>query len=97
MHAPVNPPITIRAINPGGDVRFGVFGSLSATSSTIARSVKIATDGSEPIRESGPWSRSQPKYTAQAVVAGAISERSPAKNPIRKLKTKVMVVAVQDP
>ena len=87
-HAPVNPPITIRAIRPGGDVRLGVFGSLSATNSNTASIVKIATEGIEPMRASTPWSFSQPRCAAQAVAAGAVSARSPANNPMRKAKEK---------
>ena len=47
--------------------------------------------GIEPMRESGCSSLSQPRYTAHAVVAGAVSERSPAKNPIRKAKRSVII------
>ena len=89
MHAPVNPPVTMRAIRPGGAVRLGVLGNLSATSSTIASTVKIATAEKEPMPASGPSSLSQPKYTAHAVAAGAVSDRSPPKNPIRKTR-KIM-------
>ena len=96
-HAPVNPPITIRAIRPGGAVRFGVFGSLSATNSTAASSVKIATAGSEPMRASGPWSFSQPRWTAHAVAAGAVSERNPAKNPMKKAKSSVIMQSSSRP
>lgn len=77
MHAPVNPPMTMRAISPGGAVRLGVCGSLSATSSSIASRVKIATPGTEPMRENGRSHFDQPKYTAHAVAAGAVSERNP--------------------
>jgi len=85
------PPVTIRAIKPGGDVRLGVCGSLSAISSMTASTVKIPTEGTAPMRESGRWIFSQPRCTAHAVVAGAISERSPAKNPIRKAKRSFIV------
>jgi hypothetical protein len=52
-HAPVNPPNKIRAINPGGAVRLGVFGSLSVTSSTNAKIVKITAAVVVPIQERG--------------------------------------------
>ena len=42
------------------------------------------------MRESGRSSLSQPRYTAHAVAAGAVSERSPAKKPIRKAKSRAI-------
>ena len=82
-HAPVNPPVTTRAIRPVGAVRLGVVGNLSTTSSRIANSVRSATAGVEPMRERGRSIFSRPRCTAHAVTAGAVSERSPANTPIR--------------
>src|SRR5262245_40584751 len=81
----------MRAIRPRGAVRLGVFGSLSATSSTTASNVKIATAGIEPMRASVPWTFIQPRWTAHAVVAGAVSERNAAKNPNKKVNIIVIV------
>ena len=83
--------MTMRAIKPGGAVRFGVRGSLSATSSTIASTVKITTAESEPMSASQPSSFSQPKYTAQAVAAGAVSARNPPKNPMKNTRSSVII------
>ncbi len=88
--APVSAPVTIRAIRPMGAVRFGVFGSLSTTSSTIASTVRSATAGVDPITERGRSITSQPRWTAHAVTAGAVSERSPANNPIRNGNTRLL-------
>jgi hypothetical protein len=52
---------------------------LSATSSTMATTVKIRTEGKEPMRASGRSTFSQPRYIAHAVAAGAVSKRNPAK------------------
>jgi hypothetical protein len=54
--------------------------------------VKIVTAGIEPMRASGPWSFSQPRWTAHAVTAGAVSERNPAKNPMKKAKRSVTIM-----
>jgi hypothetical protein len=87
-HAPLNPPIKILAINPGGAVRLGVFGSLSVTSSTNAKIVKITAAVAVPIHERGLGTFSQPKCAAQAVTAGAVRDRSPAKNPIKNANSR---------
>src|SRR5262249_61481041 len=85
-HAPVNAPVTMRAISPGAAVRLAVVGSLSRTSSTAASNVKTTTDGSEPIKESGRSSLSQPRYAAHAVAAGAVSQSRPPHKPRKKAK-----------
>ena len=72
-------------------MRLGVRGSLSATSSISASKVRIATPDTEPMRASGRSSFSQPKYTAHAVAAGAVSARRPAKKPMRKARSSVIV------
>jgi hypothetical protein len=88
-HAPVKPPSKIRAVRPGSSVRFGVCGSLSATNSTNASTVKIATEGTAPMRDSGRAIFSQPRCTAHAVAAGAVSARNPPNSPMRKAKRSV--------
>jgi hypothetical protein len=90
--APVNPPIRIRAMRPGGAVRLGVAGSLSTTSSTAAARVRISTEGTDPIKESGRSILSHPRRAAHAVAAGAVSERSPPNNPVRKADKSVTLV-----
>jgi hypothetical protein len=87
-HAPVNPPSKIRAINPGGAVRLGVFGSLSVTSSTNAKIVKITAAVVVPIQERGLGTFSQPKCAAQAFTAGGAKDRNPAKNPIKSASSR---------
>ena len=93
-HAPVNPPVTIRAIRPPGAVRLGVLGSLSTTSSRTANTVKMATDGTEPIRARGRSILSRPRWTAHAVTAGAVIERSPANSPIRKGSSPLLSTSI---
>src|SRR5215208_3857040 len=80
----------MRAISPGGAVRFGVFGSLSKMSSVMANGLRIITAGSEPMRDSGRASFSQPRYTAHATAAGGVSERNPAKSPIKNANNSVI-------
>src|SRR5688572_22257703 len=80
----------MRAISPSGAVRFGVFGSLSTMISAMANRLKIITAGSEPMRDSGRASLSQPRYTAHATAAGGVSERNPAKSPIRNANNNVI-------
>src|SRR5580693_5053717 len=76
--APESAPHTKRAINPTGAVRLGVEGSLSAMSSAIASTVKMATAAVDPMNASRvPARLSQPRCAAQAVIAGAVIERIP--------------------
>ena len=93
-HAPLNPPRRIRAINPGGAVRLGVFGSLSVTSSTKANNVKRIAAVAVPIHESGLGTFSQSRCAAHAVTAGAVSDRNPAKNPIKNANTSTCVAVI---
>src|SRR6185503_3466585 len=89
-HAPVKPPVTMRAVSPGGAVRLGVFGSLSKMISVTANTLRIITAGSEPTRDSRRVSVSHPRYTAHATAAAGVSERNPAKNPIRNANNRVI-------
>src|SRR6185369_17400255 len=89
-HAPVKPPVTMRAMSPGGAVRLGVFGSLSKMISVIANRLRIITAGSEPMSAHGRASLNQPKCTAHATAAGGVSDRNPAKSPIRNANNSVM-------
>ena len=86
--APLNAPNKIRAINPGGAVRLGVFGSLSVTSSTDANSVKITAAVVVPIHERGLGTFSQPECVAQAVAAVGVKDRNPVKNPIKNASSR---------
>src|SRR5580704_6807352 len=90
MHAAHNPPITRRASRPGGAVRLGVLGSLSATSSPRASKVYRPTAHVEPIHASGECSLSQPRRAAHAVMAGGVRDRKPVKNPMRKASSRIM-------
>src|SRR5262245_18449019 len=91
MQAPVNSPVTMPAISPVGAVRGGVFGSLSATSSSTASRVKMTAVGIEAMNANEPSSFSQPRRAAQAVAAGGVNDRRPAKIPMRKQRRRVMV------
>src|SRR5215216_3280043 len=83
IQAPARAPMTIRAINGPGVVRFGVMGSRSATYSATARMEKIATAAVDPMNARGePLRSSHPRCAAQLTAAGAVSERKPATNPI---------------
>src|SRR4029077_8278121 len=93
--APAIPPVNMRTIKPSGDVRFGVFGSLSAMSSATASTLRSTTAGIEPISASGRSSFNQPRCTAQATIAGGVSERRPAKTPIKKESRSVIAYSIQ--
>src|ERR1700733_2523198 len=83
-HAPERPPRTIRAMRPGGAVRLGVEGSLSATCSSMAARVKIATAPVDLMKETDVLLRfSQPRCAAHATAAGGVRERKPVATPIR--------------
>jgi hypothetical protein len=71
-------------------VRLGVFGSLSKMISVMANTLRIITAGSEPTRDSGRLRVSQPRCTAHATAAGGVSERNPAKSPIRNANNSVI-------
>src|SRR5579859_7761583 len=92
--APHSAPITNRAINPGGEVRLGVFGSLSETNSASANSVNKITAGSEPSHVSGEESLSHPRRTAHAVTAGGVSARKPPNTPIKKANASTCVEVI---
>src|SRR6266478_3352198 len=80
-----NPPVIIRNTRGPRSVRFGVFGSLSATSSPSARSDRIMVAALEPRKDSHELLRSShPRWAAQLTSAGAVSERNPAKIPMAK-------------
>ena len=87
----------MRAISPGGVVRAGVFGSLSAISSMTAKSVRTMSVTGRSIKASLlPAKSSQPRYAAQPTTAGAVSERSPVRLPRRRQKrSNVMIVAMR--
>src|ERR1051325_2654581 len=87
----------MRPISPGGAVRFGVFGSLSKKISVMANTLRIITAGSEPTRDSGRASLSQPRCTAHATAAGGVSDRNPAKSPIRNANNSVICLDYIDP
>jgi hypothetical protein len=77
-------------MNPTGDLRLGVFGSLSAISSPIASALKMYGVAAKPRKASQVFSNcSQPRRAAQLTAAGAVIERSPAAMPIRNAKTYV--------
>jgi len=66
-------------------VRFGVFGSLSDTSSPSARSDRIMIAPFDPAKDSHePLRSSQPRCAAQLTSAGAVSDRNPAMTPMEK-------------
>ena len=73
-------------------MRFGVIGSLSNMISVMANTLRIITAGSDPTKDSGRASVSQPRYTAHATAAGGVSDRNPAKSPIRNANNSVMGV-----
>ena len=68
-----------------GLVRFGVFGSLSATTSASARDDRIMIAVHEPKKDiHEPLRSSHPRCAAQLTNAGAVSERNPAMTPMEK-------------
>jgi hypothetical protein len=80
----------MRANNGAKAVRFGVFGSLSATNSPMAKIENIATAAVDPINAKGePCRFNEPKCAAQATIAGASNERSPATIPIPIARRKM--------
>src|SRR5579872_6265803 len=80
---PQSPPKTNRAIKPGGLVRLGVEGSLSATSSTSASTVNTAAAAVDPMKARLVLERfSQFRCAAHATAAGAVKERKPEATPI---------------
>jgi hypothetical protein len=56
----------------------------------MANTLRIITAGSEPMRDSGRTSFIQPRYTAHATEAGGVSDRNPAKSPIRNANNSVI-------
>jgi len=82
--APQNAPLTIRATNPLGAMRLGVFGSLSTTNSPIASRVRMNGVAGLPRNPKGvPLRCSHCKRAAQLMAAGAVNVRDPATTPIR--------------
>ena len=82
--APQNAPLTIRATNPLGAMRLGVFGSLSTTNSPIASRVRMNGVAGLPRNPKGvPLRCSHCKRAAQLTAAGAVNVRDPATTPIR--------------
>ncbi len=82
---PPKQPKAIRAISPRGAVRAGVFGSLSAISSTRASIVNTTRVTGRPKKASlVPAKCNQPRCAAQQTAAGGVSERSPVRQPRRK-------------
>src|SRR5271167_2356267 len=85
--APQRAPITMRVPNGTGVVRLGVAGSLSFTSSAIARSVMITTVTVDPRNaRCESWRFIQPRCAAQQATAGAVIARKPAITPIAKAR-----------
>jgi hypothetical protein len=94
--APERAPETKRAISPTGAVRLGVEGNLSAMSSTIASTVKMAIAAVDPINASRvPARLSQFPCAAQAATAGAVRDRIPDTIPIAKARTKTKVALIE--
>jgi hypothetical protein len=58
--------------------------------SVMANTLRIITAGSEPTRDSGSATLSHPRCTAHATAAGGVSDRNPAKSPIRNAKNSVI-------
>src|SRR5579864_5082041 len=80
-----NPPVIARNTRGPRSVRFGVFGSLSATSSQSARNDRIMIAARKPKKDSQePLRSSHPRCAAQLTTAGAVSERNPAMIPMEK-------------
>jgi hypothetical protein len=78
-------PRTTRAFSPGGVVRAGVFGCLSAISSTTAEMVKTTSAIGWSAKASLlPAKSSQPRCTAQQTTPGAVRQR----NPVRQREAK---------
>jgi hypothetical protein len=74
----------MRAINPGGFVRLGVFGSLSPTNSPSAPNVNNPTAIADPMKDNAvPSKLIHLKCAAQATAAGAVIERNPQVTPMR--------------
>src|SRR4029077_10462437 len=80
-----------------GAVRGGAFGSFSAINSTTAKSVRTMSVTGRSMKASlVPAKFSQPRCAAQQTTAGAVSERSPVRQPRRRQKrSKVMIVAMR--
>src|SRR5579863_2973649 len=94
--APDSAPQKNRAINPTGAVRLGVEGSLSAMSSAMASTVKMATAAVDPMNASREPARfSQLRRAAQAATAGAVNDRMPETMPIANARTKTKVVLME--
>jgi len=87
--APESAPQKNRAISPTGAVRLGVEGSLSAMSSAMANTVKIATAAVDPMNANRePAKFNQFRRAAQAATAGAVKERSPDTMPIANARNR---------
>src|SRR6202044_2867170 len=76
--APTKHPLTMRAMNPGGALRLGVFGSLSLINSPIASRGKMIGVYLNPIKAMGvPDTANSPIRAAQLVTAGDVMVHSP--------------------
>src|SRR5208282_3232881 len=94
--APESAPQKNRAISPTGAVRLGVEGSLSAISSAIASTLKIATAAVEPMNASREPARfSQLLRAAQATTAGPVNDRIPETIPIANASTRTKVALME--
>src|SRR5580704_7598370 len=91
--APDRAPQKNRAIRPTDAVRLGVEGSLSAISSTMASTVKMATAAVDPVNASRvPARLSQLRCAAHAATAGAVKERIPDTMPMAKVRKRTKEV-----
>src|SRR5438105_1873698 len=94
-HAPPRKP---RAISPIGEVRAGVCGSLSTTSSTRASSEPtISVNGRLTNASLLPAKCSHPKCAAQDTTSGAVNERKPATQPKRKIRMSAGIILSLQP
>ena len=86
-------PRTIRAINPTGAVRLGVWGSLSATNSPSANRLNTIRAVGWPTNANlVPASFSQPRRAAQQTAAGGVIDRNPVAHPISRHNRNVYVI-----
>jgi hypothetical protein len=77
-------------------VRLGVEGSLSAMSSAMASTVKMATAAVDPMKASREPARfSQLRCAAHAANAGAVKDRIPETMPIANARTRTKVVLIE--
>jgi hypothetical protein len=88
----------MRAMNPGGALRLGVFGSLSLINSPIASRVKMIGVYLNPIKAIGvPDTASSPIRAAQLVTAGEVIARNPDTIPSTNATTITINMRVSFP